>query len=685
MSSTESIRVPYAELDWKDGTPFSKQFGDVYFQVEDGLNESRYVFLESSRLRDRLTDDSNSPLTVVETGFGSGLNFITTYQAWMELPPPKRPLEFISFEAYPMAPDDLETAYKQWPELKTISQKVREQYPEPLRGTHTLEFEHGQVKLTLVFGVLVESLSNYDFYADAWYLDGFAPSSNETMWQETLFQYMGNHSNPEATVSTFTAAGFVKRGLQNAGFDIQKVKGFGKKREMLSGTYTTTHHTVGSSETVAGTMSSWSEKWYAQDPISRLNKNNREEPSAIVVGAGLAGLTTAYALAQRGIKVRVLEQKQAPVDAGSGQNQLVMYGKYPAQLNPEARFTLASHAFSQNFYNQLQKTAEEQFWHPCGVLQLSWTSEESLRHQRILERYDFPESFCRHCTIDETSEISGANCNSGGLYFPNSGWLSPKALSREILQHPRIQTQYNCNVEGIHFDQATNQWTAISRGEEMRADSIILCTADKSSSLLPQVQPFIKPLRGQTTQVNADAVTAPKLVLCGNGYLCPERDGQVHFGATYDLANNDSQNRPEDDQKNIQALLEWLPNWADPRDLIASISHQKSGIRCTTRDYIPIIGQVHNEPEMLERFDSLRRNAKKGLDQYGCYFEGLYINIGHGSKGTLTTPLAASYLADLITGKPIKVSKEYRMMCSPARFLIRALQRNKPYPPTSKT
>lgn len=218
----------------------SEHFDDVYFSVHDGLAESRHVFLQGNSLPERLEKFEGDNFTVCETGFGTGLNFLTFWYMWLSAKDIKKPKRFryISFEKYPLSKKFIKENLSYWQkELGEVFDKYLEFYPaEPEQKKYVLPVgEDGE--LILVFGDINEEMPKLQDKVDCWFLDGFKPSCNPDMWSDTVFQNMARLSKPNATFATFTAAGFVRRGLQEAGFDVQKVRGYGRKREMCLGTY----------------------------------------------------------------------------------------------------------------------------------------------------------------------------------------------------------------------------------------------------------------------------------------------------------------------------------------------------------------------------------------------------------------------------------------------------------------
>ncbi|MCB1532982.1 MAG: tRNA (5-methylaminomethyl-2-thiouridine)(34)-methyltransferase MnmD [Alphaproteobacteria bacterium] len=215
------------------GAPRSKEFDDVYFSAEDGLAETTHVFLDGNDLPGAWAQ--RDEFTIAETGFGTGLNFLAAWDLFERTARPDQCLEFVSFELYPLKREEIERYLAPWGDFfKTILPVFLEKYPDDLNGVHTLDL-NDRVRLTLHFGDVNEALPKLECQVDAWFLDGFKPSSNPEMWSDTVFENMARTSAPGATFATFTAAGFVRRGLQAAGFHVRKVPGFASKREMIRG------------------------------------------------------------------------------------------------------------------------------------------------------------------------------------------------------------------------------------------------------------------------------------------------------------------------------------------------------------------------------------------------------------------------------------------------------------------
>lgn len=212
-----------AELEWRDGrVPVSTRFDDPYYSLDNGLAETRHVFLSGNDLPARFRPG----FRIAELGFGTGLNLLCALQAFRAAGVPGQ-LHFTTFEAYPMAPGDMIAAQAHFPELAEIAADLR-----PFWGRDA--FETPDLVFTLIPGDARDTLPAWQGRADAWFLDGFSPAKNPELWGETLMAQVARHTAPDGTAATYTAAGHVRRALEAGGFTVTRAPGFGRKRHMTT-------------------------------------------------------------------------------------------------------------------------------------------------------------------------------------------------------------------------------------------------------------------------------------------------------------------------------------------------------------------------------------------------------------------------------------------------------------------
>lgn len=229
--------MQFANLEWINNQPYSIDFNDIYFNSENGLQETEYVFIEHNQLKQRFSQLENSHFTIIETGFGTGLNFLAVAAHWLALAPLSAQLHYIGIEKYPLKLADLNRAQNSWPQFLPITSELAQNYANIKAENNIFNLAEGHIQLSLQVDDVLDALAKTTSIADAWLLDGYAPAKNADMWSSEVFGHIAKCSKFGTTFATFTSAGAVKRGLQAVGFKVQKHAGFGKKREMLSGIF----------------------------------------------------------------------------------------------------------------------------------------------------------------------------------------------------------------------------------------------------------------------------------------------------------------------------------------------------------------------------------------------------------------------------------------------------------------
>lgn len=668
-------RLTTARLSWQDGIPESNQFGDIYFNRAGGVEETEHVFLSANGLHERFCAPHTRPFVIAETGFGTGLNFLCARALWLERAEATAQLHFISCEKYPLSRTDLSQALSAFPQFSDGIAQLVDAYPEPIPGFFTLRLDGGRVLLTLLLGDALNTLSQLDAQIDAWFLDGFAPAKNPELWNDTLFTQIARLSTLKTTCATFTCAGIVRRGLMAAGFDIHKLPGFGRKREMIAGRFTG-HSTPPASEQEATTPE------YVQARIAAPNKRPPLQPiwfqrpdvadvskPVIVVGAGLAGATTARALAEQGIAVKVFERHPQPANEGSGNPQGALYAKLPAKPTSHSRFHLAGLIHTAALIRQWQRKLP-QIGQLCGVLQLAGNDKELARQQQLIETGAYPPTLVRAVSAEDASELTGQACLHSGLFFPEAGWVSPPAFCRTLLDHPLIDCHYSVNVTGLQRHERL--W--LLEGTGFSAENVVICCANEALVFDQLAHLPLKPIRGQTSQARQPADSpALKTVVCGEGYISPPLAGHYCFGASFKLGETTLDIREEEHRHNLEILRRALPELA--HQLGNTTLAGRTALRCSSADYLPLVGPVPDLPAFIDSYAKLRDDARWPFDTPPPLQPGLFINTGHGSKGLISCPLSGQLIAALISGSPLPMEAELSQILHPARFTIKNLVR----------
>jgi tRNA 5-methylaminomethyl-2-thiouridine biosynthesis bifunctional protein len=653
--------LPHAQLDWDDqGRPYSRVFDDVYFSDKSGLDETRYVFIEQNRLAERFAAlPPGGRLVIGETGFGTGLNFLCAWQVFEQHAVDGARLHFVSVEKYPLRLADLQRALALWPELKEFADQLLAQYVAIHQGFQRLTLANGRVTLTLLIGDALEQLPQLDAQIDAWFLDGFAPAKNPDMWTAELFVELARLAAPGSTISTFTSTGWVRRLLNAAGFKMKRTPGIGHKWEILRGEF------LGWPQDVAAPLPA--KPWFARPaPLTG-------ERRALVIGAGLAGCASAASLAARGWQVTLLERHSAIAEEASGNPQGVLYLKLSAHGTALSQMILSGFGYTRRQLEHLQRGAD---WDDCGVLQLAFNAKEAERQLQLAAA--FPEDLLQWLDQPHAQAVAGIGLAHGGLYYPQGGWVHPPALCQWQASQPLIQLMTHHDV--VELRKVAGQWQAWD-GERLLGSAPVVVLAGAAdiqrfphSAGLP-----LKRIRGQITRLaQTPQSQALSTVVCAEGYVAPARHGEHTLGASFDFKNDDLTPTTAEHQGNL-AMLEEISHDLVTRlqaDTLAAESLQgRAAFRCTSPDYLPIVGPLADSQAFNQAYAVLGKDARQVPDVACPWLDGLYVNSGHGSRGLITAPLSAELLAAWLDDEPLPLPRSVAEACHPNRFALRRLIR----------
>ncbi|MDH1535462.1 bifunctional tRNA (5-methylaminomethyl-2-thiouridine)(34)-methyltransferase MnmD/FAD-dependent 5-carboxymethylaminomethyl-2-thiouridine(34) oxidoreductase MnmC [Pseudomonas chengduensis] len=645
----------HAQLDWDErGQPLSRSYGDIYFSQENGLEETRYVFLANNDLAARFAALADGEcLNIGETGFGTGLNFLCAWQLFEQQAHADARLHFVSVEKYPLHHDDLQRALALWPELAPFSAELLTQYRAIHPGFQRLLLAGGRVVLTLLIGDVMEQLPQLDARIDAWFLDGFNPAKNPEMWTPELFAELARLSAPGTTIGTFSSAGRVRRALNEAGFKMKRVPGLGKKWEVAKGLF------IGGPQTV-------DKPWFARP--ARL-----QEKHAVVIGAGLSGCATAASLAARGWRVTVLERHDDVAREASGNPQGVLYLKLSAHGTALSQLIVAGFGHTRRLLERLQRGVD---WDACGVLQLAFDTKEAERQSKLAAA--FPNDLLHALTKAEAEQQAGIGLPAGGLFYPDAGWVHPPALCRQLVQHPLIALRpYQ---EALSLSRQNDRWRVDGQsGVLAEAPVLVLACAAEIGRLLPEANLPLKRIRGQISRLPANSLSSQlRTVVCAEGYVAPPREGEHTLGASFDFHSDDLTPSVAEHAGNLELLREISTDLAERLDAQAldpATLEGRAAFRCTSPDYLPIVGPLADAEAFTETYAVLAKDARQVPDAPCPWLHGLYINSGHGSRGLITAPLSGELIAAWLENEPLPVPREVAEASHPNRFMLRKLIR----------
>jgi tRNA 5-methylaminomethyl-2-thiouridine biosynthesis bifunctional protein len=611
-----------ARIRFEGSTPVSEHFDDSYFMHGQGLAESQAVFIEANDLAERFAAlRSNDVFVIGETGFGSGLNLLLAARCFEQHAPQGARLQLVSAELHPLLPTDLARALGHWPELAPWAKPLQAGYPPPVPGYHRIPLSPG-IDLTLMLGDAIELWQGWQGQVDAWFLDGFAPARNPGMWNDALYQAIGQRSRPGASLATFTAAGDVRRGLASAGFEVERVGGFAGKRHRI--------------------IARWPGRW---------NPAKVRSGRAIVAGAGLAGATTARALAERGWQVRLL----APcglADAASGNLAGVLYSTPSAHLTAQNRFYQLALLHALMRLRQIGFPARTEQGRLNDVILQAEPGKAADKLGRALDSGAWPEAMLARLDTDRYRLIG-------------AGYLSPPAWIADLLDHPSIRIEAAA-LSAFESGQGVRVRTLDER--DLEAELLVLCMAEASAGLPGLGWLPLKRIRGQVSYCRATAASRRfDQAICHAGYFTPEVNGLHCVGATFDLHDPNPVLKEEDDQANFEQLKTGLPEvWAALGGEQIEIVDRRVALRCQSRDFLPLAGPLPDPSANPHRIQP-----------------GVWLNLAHGSRGLTHTPLCAELIADQVSGLPLPADPEITAALAPERFILRARRRDPDWYPDS--
>jgi len=524
-----------ATLAFQEGTPYSEAFRDVYHNVDGGIAKKRHVFLAGNSLPGRWA--GRRRFVILETGFGLGLNFLVTLQAWRRDPARSERLHFVSVEKHPFGAADLQAAHAAYPEVRDEAAELHARWPLLTPGVHRLEL--GNAVLTLLFAD-IKALRDLRLAADAIYLDGFSPARNGDMWSPAVLRAISRLAAPGATAATWSVAGAVRHALEETGFAVEKRPGFGNKKEML---------------------------------VARNTRQGkvREAPTerrAVVVGAGLAGAAVCERLCARGWEVALYERHAEPAQEASGNHA----GTFHPIVTPDdsvfARLTRAAYLYSLAHWQRLENLR----WDPCGVLQLARDDKEEASQRASLAALALPPGYAQYVTREEAAAHAGVPVAAPGLWFPGGGWIQPRSLVEAQLAAcgNRLKTFFRKNLSQLPDVPA-----------------VILANSAEAPKLQDVPHLRMRRVRGQVSHLAADAIDAPHVVVLRGGMILPPVGGVCVVGASFDVDDPDPAPRAESDAGNLERLGRIIPGAGTP-----PVVQSRVAFRAVTPDRLPVVGKL---------------------------------------------------------------------------------------------
>lgn len=565
------------------GTPRSKEFDDIYFSQEDGLAETEFVFLKGNNLPEVWCGQDE--FTIAETGFGTGLNF---FAAWCLLEEsnsaPKR-LNFISFEKYPLSVEEIRQALAPWADLFGDKvDRLLDIYPLRIPGTHSLCISEN-IFLTLIFDDVNDSMPKLlGCGVDTWFLDGFNPAKNPQMWTQTVFDSMARLSNNGATFATFTAASAVRRGLQHSGFDVEKTRGYGRKRERLIG------------------------------KIKTRNIQTKENTirSVAIIGGGLSGASISYWFKKNNVTPTIYEKGESLGSGASGNMRGMVNPRLSKRRTPDADFYMQAYAMAIREMYDISTTHDIEF-NQCGALHLIHNEDMNIRYPSMVEHWGWHNDHAYIVDATGGTEITGIPIDKSGLFLPDAVTVNPRKLCDAYASGVEII----CNSTINEITKQGDQWLV----HGVLYDAVILANAmgvtdiAQANDLVEKVKLY--PVRGQMSIAPETSETSElKTILNYRGYLSPSLNGTHALGSTFDRKNLNLDILQSDHEENVSYLEETVPSM---RGKIKPIQG-RAAFRVSSKYRFPL------------------------CDAVGEAYPNLYVSTAHGSHGLISTIFGAAII-----------------------------------------
>lgn len=531
-----------------DGAPRSLDFDDIYNATTNGLAEADAVFLTGCGLPEAWS--GHRLFVVGELGFGTGVNVLALLRAWRatrDRRPADAVLHVVSVEGYPLTREEARDALACDPAAAALAAPLLAAWPPRVKGVHRVRLDDDRLVLTVAHLDVLDALDALDVRADAWFLDGFAPSKNPAMWGAEVFARVAAKSAPGARAATFTVAGAVRRGLEAVGFAVAKKPGHGAKRERLEAVF-------------PGTAA-----------ISKRPER------LLILGAGVAGAAAARAARARGIDLHVIDAAPAPASGASGNPAGLVAPRLDLDDRPPARFHRAAYVYALAAYRDHPAFRE------TGVLRAAKDAQGAERFAALLAAEALPTGMARR----GDARAIGLAANAAGIFLPQAGVLDPRAWAADMLD--AVSGTYGAAVETLRREGEV--W--IARDADGRAlgagDACVVACGPASGALAPLAGMALRATLGQVTWTRS---ATPLLSAAAWGaYVAPYADG-VLLGATHDPWTTDAPSAAtaDADARNRAALAAFAPEFA------AALDGENAGARASVRaaapDHLPYAGRV---------------------------------------------------------------------------------------------
>jgi tRNA 5-methylaminomethyl-2-thiouridine biosynthesis bifunctional protein len=554
-------------------------------------------------------------------------HFLSTWAAWRDDPARPLQLHYLAVADHVSSFASASQAGLVSAEFPLLANELRSVLPPWVPGLHRVLLDGEQVVLTLIFGDVGQYLPQLNAQVDVFLID----KKLDAHMVKTVTKLAAY----DAQLLGENMATDVQPLLEQAGFV------FGAESDLSS---SNTFHTA-----------SFAPRWQRPQPLAQ------RERKAIVIGAGLAGSAICERLAARGWQLALIERHAQPAQQASGNRAGIFMPLLSKDDNVTARLTRAAYFFARQVWQRIGGIGSAFPGEACGVLQLARDTAHALTQQQTLARWQYPSEFVQWLETDDAAKLLGQTVPNGGLFFSQAGWADPGAVCRALLAACTDKLQMYFSHSALRLEYANGQWRVHDENEVFiaQAQVVILANAADALNFAQTGQLPLSSVRGQVTDIAADALPTLPVVVCRDGYITRSSQGMYSIGASYDLDGDVAQRRSSD-VDNIAKLHQMLPDIS--LDLDRVMHQARVAFRCVSPDRLPLVGALPDATAAF-RGDRLRDVPR---------LSGLYGLLGYASRGLVWSSLAAELLASQLEGEPLPLESDLVDALDPARFLLRA-------------
>ena len=574
---------------------YSRWYDDIYFDKTDGVKEKEHVYLNANDLANRIK--LSDKLCIAELGFGTGLNFILTWRLWKKNRKPNSSLTYISFEKAPLSKKEMTRVYKKFKELNDFSDQLIQKLTDNYKTNRTIYFKSENINLILIYDDF-SLLTNFHFKADIWFLDGFAPSKNPEVWDNSYYKNVYNRTNLKGSLSTFTSSGLVRRGLALAGFSVTKVSGFGQKREML--------------------------KAIKIEPDIKLKVNLNYENTigpVAIIGAGISGASLAYAFRKRNIECYIVEKSSNVASGASGNKLALQMPKMTADNSPYGLMSLEAFTFSRNLAKELKAAPRSD-----GLILLPSRDREIIKFKKLLES-GWPNDLIQRYT-DKINCFDIDNY----IYMRSSGIVDNIKFIKRLIDGVKIF--FNFNVTKIKSTKNNSKIIHNEQGNVLNAQTVIWANGYNITDICDKIP--IEPVSGQVTFLKSNPQTSKlKLNFSYGQFFSQSYKGFHQIGSSFNRNTNVNFNQI-DQNKNLSFIPEFLKQRIINSNV--DLNEYRVSVRSSTKDRMPFFCNLNE----------IKQNKH----------ENEYVLGGMGAWGFVYAPYYAELMVrELLNENPIINSK----------------------------